>query len=192
MPLTDYAKKYSLTTEHFQQMIAANIFREHEQIELIEGELIEMVPINPPHSGKTGRLNQLFSQSVHNLALVYVQTPIWLDVHSQPQPDITIARIRDDFYETAHPQPQDILLLLEIADTSVTYDKNIKIPLYGRYGIPEVWLIDLQKQRVEIYTQASEAGYRQVRFPSNNEPVTLMQLPEVVIQLASIWAKPSR
>ncbi len=189
MPLTDSVKKYSLTTDHFHKMIETNILPEDEPIELIEGELIEMVPINPPHAGKTGRLNQIFSPAVQNLALVYVQTPIWLSNHSQPQPDLTIVRLRDDFYETAHPQPQDILLLIEVSDTSVTYDRNIKIPLYGRYGIKEVWLIDLPKQRVEIYTQVSEEGYRQVQFPHHNEQIALTQLPKVVIPLAKIWNK---
>gem|GEM_PF-114241 len=179
--------KYFLTTDHFQKMVEAGIFDDTDHIELVEGELISMVPINPPHAGKTGRLHRLLSRRVGDLALVYAQTPIILDHDSEPQPDIVVARPRPDFYETSHPGPPDILLLVEVSNTTAKYDRTVKIPLYAHAGIPEVWLVDLLKARVEVYLQPQTDGYRQVLFPNNQESLTLSQLPAVSISLAELW-----
>jgi len=109
-----------------------------------------------------------------------------LNDHSELQPDLTILRPRPDFYETSHPGP-DILLLVEVSNTTAKYDRTVKIPLYAHAGIHEVWLIDLLKARVEVYLQPQADGYRQVLFPNNQESLTLSQLPEVSIPLAELW-----
>ncbi len=107
----------------------------------------------------------------------------------EPQPDIAILRYRDDFYATAHPQPADVLLLIEVADTSLTYDRDIKIPLHARHGIPEVWLIDVQNQRVEVFRQPTPDGYQQVLRPAKAECMSPVLLPDISVLIADLWGK---
>jgi len=168
-------------------MAEAGILGEDDRVELIEGELIDMAPIGSEHAGKGIRLSSLLSTALAGRAFVSQQNPLRLEEHSEPQPDIAVLRYRNDFYEASHPQPADILLLIEIADTTIRYDREIKIPLYARHGIPEVWLIDLQQERVEIYLQPSSEGYRQILRPGKNERIVLSLLPEVSILIADLW-----
>lgn len=188
MQLTEtFPQKYPLTITHFQKMIATGILEEDERIELIEGELIAMVPIGPEHSGKTRRLIRILSQVLGEFAILDVQNPIILGLHSEPQPDIVLLRPRADFYEHATPQPEDVLLVVEVSDSTLKYDKNLKIPLYARHGIPEVWLINLPEKRVEIYLKPGPAGYQQVLQPKNDEIISPSLLPEIVIEIAKLW-----
>jgi len=181
-------QKYPITVTHFQKMIETGIFDEDEQIELIDGELIAMAPIGPDHSSKTRRLNRQFSQIVGDLALVDMQNPIVLDDHSEPEPDLALLRPSDDFYETANPTAKDVFLLVEVADSSLNYDKKTKIPLYARQGIPEVWLINVPNKQVEIYRNPSPKGYRQILFPENKESISPTLLPDVSIKVSDIFS----
>jgi len=180
-------KKYPITITHFQKMIEMGIFDENEHIELIDGELIAMAPIGPGHSSQTRKLNRQFSQSVGDLALVDMQNPIVLDDHSEPEPDLALLRPSDDFYKAASPTAKDVLLLVEVADSSLNYDKKTKIPLYARQGIPEVWLINLPDKQVEIYRNPSEEGYRQILLPEKQACISPRLLPEVSIKISDIF-----
>lgn len=187
MPIAEsFPKKYPLTINHFQKMIETGIFDEDEHIELIEGELIAMAPIGPVHSSKTRKLNRLFSQAVGDLAIVDIQNPIILDDNSEPEPDLTLLRPRDDFYETANPTANDVLLLVEVADSTLSYDKQTKIPLYARHGIPEVWLINIPNNQVEIYLKPSFEGYRQILLPEKHEQISPTLLPVLSIKVLDI------
>src|SRR5712691_7513791 len=168
-----------LTVDDYHKMAEAGILGEDDRVELIDGELIEMAPIGSNHAGEVMSLNMLLSAAVAGRAIISPQNPVRLSVHSEPQPDLTVLRFRDDFYRTSHPQPEDVLLLIEVADTTIRYDREIKIPLYARAGIPEVWLIDLQQERVEIYLQPSSDGYRQLLRPTKNERISFSLLPDV-------------
>jgi len=127
--------------------------------ELLEGEIIDMAPIGSEHGGSLKWLARFFYTRLQDRAIVSVQAPIRLGDFSEPQPDMVIARPRADFYRGAHPGPADILLLIEIADSSLLYDRAVKGPLYARYGIPEYWLIDLMGQRLERYLTPTGTGY---------------------------------
>ena len=186
-PVNTLPKKYPITINHFQKMIERGIFEEDEHIELIEGELIAMAPIGPDHSSKTRKLNRQFSQKIGDLALVDMQNPIVLDDHSEPEPDLALLRPRDDFYETANPTAKDVLLLVEVADSSLNYDKKTKIPLYARQGIPEVWLINVPNRQVEIYLKPSPEGYRQILIPEKQECISPTLLPSVSIKVSDIF-----
>ncbi|MEK8021782.1 MAG: Uma2 family endonuclease [Candidatus Parabeggiatoa sp.] len=179
--------KYPFTITHFQKMVDTGILEEDEHVELIEGKLICMAPIYPVHSGKTNRLNRLLSQSVGDSAIVEVQGPIVLDDNSEPEPDIALLRPRDDFYETANPRPDDVLLLIEIAESSLSYDQNTKIPLYARHGIVEVWLINVPKPQVEIYLKPSPDGYRKILLPQKRERISPTLLPSVSVKVSDIF-----
>jgi Uma2 family endonuclease len=176
------------SVDEYHKMGEAGILCEDDRVELIEGKLIDMPPIGSPHAGKVNRFNTLLSRIIGSKAVIALQNPVRLGKRSEPQPDITLLRPRDDFYEKSHPQPKDVLLLIEVADTTVRYDREVKIPLYAVYGIPEVWLIDLQAKRVEVYLQPSKHGYRQVLRPANDEQLALSLLPDVSLAVADLWS----
>ncbi|MCE2487883.1 MAG: Uma2 family endonuclease [Desulfurellaceae bacterium] len=136
--------QHRLSADDYHKMGEAGIFDHADRVELIEGRLIDMAPIGSDHAGQ---LNAVLNRAFARLALVSPQNPIRLSEHSEPQPDFAILRLRADFYRTSHPQPSDVLLVIEVADTSIRHDREVKIPLYARHGIPEVWLLDLHNTR---------------------------------------------
>ena len=129
--------QHRLSVDDYHKMGRAGIFGHDDQVELIEGRLIDMAPIGSDHAGTVIQLNAVLNRAFAQLALVSPQNPIRLSEHSEPQPDFAVLRPRADFYRTAHPQPHDVLLVIEVADTSVRYDREVKIPLYARHGIPK-------------------------------------------------------
>lgn len=182
-------RRHLLTVDDYHKMGEAGILGEDDRVELVERELIDMAPIGSEHAGQVIQLNALLSVLLAGRALLSPQNPVRLGEYSEPQPDIMILRLRGDFYRTAHPQPEDVLLLIEVADATIHYDRNMKIPLYARHGIPEVWLIDLQKKNVEIYRQPSGDGYRQILRPAKDERISLSLLPDVSMLIADLWSR---
>ncbi len=178
---------FRLGVDTYHQMISTGLFDEDDRIELIDGELRAMTPINPDHAGKNKRLNRLLNQRVGDAALVAVQDPLTLMPHSEPEPDLMLLRPRDDFYEGANPTPADTLLVIEICDSSLRYDREVKVPLYAAQGVPEVWLVDLQHRRLELYREASADGYRLILRPAPGEVIAPVLLPEVRLRVDEIW-----
>ncbi len=138
----------------------AGVLDPEARIELIEGELIDMPPIAPPHAGRTKRLTLLLIEALARRAIVSTQDPILLGDLSAPQPDIAVLKPRDDFYTSEHPRADDVLLVIEIADSSVLYDRERKLPLYARFGIPEAWLIDIPARAIWIHRDPADGAYR--------------------------------
>ncbi len=175
------------TTEEYHKMGEHGILAEDDRVELIAGEIVEMSPIGPPHAGHVARLNAVLGRLAGDRAIVWVQTPVDLDDYSEPQPDVVLLRPRADFYTTVHPCPADVLLLIEVADSSLDYDRNVKVPLYARAGVPEVWLVDLTGAgRVEVYQNPSGAGYGRLLRPSREDVVPLPGLEGVTLAVADI------
>ena len=158
-------------------MAKAGILHEDDRVELIEGEIVEMAAVSSRHAAGVKRLNLLFAPYAGQRFLVGVQDPVRLDEHSEPQPDIALLRLRPDFYANAHPGPEDVLLLIEVAVTSEEYDRQVKVPLYARFGILEVWLVDLEGERIEVYREHSPQGYRHVRTVLGDEHLAPEALP---------------
>ena len=181
-------QRHLLTVDDYHKMGEAGIIHEDDRVELIEGMLIDMAPIGSDHAGQVIQLNVILTRLLSGKAFISPQNPIRLGQHSEPQPDCAVLRLRDDFYRTAHPEPQDILLLIEVSDTTVRYDREIKIPLYARYRIPEVWLLDLQNKQLEIYRQPSDDGYRQILRPARDERVAPALLPDVSLAISDLWS----
>lgn len=144
-------QRHRLSVADYYRMAEAGILGEDDRCELIEGEIIDMAPIGSRHASTVKRLLRHFERTVGNSAIVSIQDPIRLDARNEPQPDLALLRHRDDFYQQAHPTPGDVLLIVEVADASLRYDREVKLPLYARFGIPEVWIVDLQSSRVEIF-----------------------------------------
>lgn len=170
--------KFDIETYH--QLISAGILHEDDRVELIEGRIVDMTPIGSRHSACVKRLNNFFSQKLHGRAIVSVQDPIQLSKEqSEPQPDIALLRYRDDFYSNELPGAENILLLIEVADTSLEYDRETKIPLYAKAQIQEVWLLNLPENCIELYSSPSPEGYEIRRIVRHNEAVSPKSFPDI-------------
>lgn len=170
---------FRLNVSQYHQMSEAGIFSENDKVELINGEIIEMSPIGRRHAACVDRINRLFSNILGMKVIVRVQNPIILNNLSEPEPDIALLQPRADFYESGHPQPQDIFLLIEVADSSLEYDRDVKIPLYASSGITEVWLVDIYEQAIIVYRYPSENGYSDIQKLSRGEKMSIQAFPEV-------------
>jgi hypothetical protein len=177
------------TVEEFEQMVQAGVLKEDDRLELIEGVLVSMSPIGSTHAGMVNRLTRMLSAQVGTKAIVAVQNPIRLP-HSEPQPDLALLRARRDDYAQSHPEAGDVLLIIEVVDTSVDYDRTMKVPLYGRSGIPEVWLIDLLEGVVEVYHTPAPVGYRAKQTYAAGDSLTPEGLPGLTLSVAEILGMP--
>jgi Uma2 family endonuclease len=158
------------TKNEYHRMIEAGILREDDRVELIEGNIIAMAPIGSRHVACVNRFNRLLNQALGDRAQVSVQNPVSLTRYSEPQPDIAVLRPREDFYSAALPGPEDILLIVEVADASAVADRQDKLPLYARAGIPEVWLVDWIEERVEVCQEPWTDGSYRVRHSCRSGP----------------------
>ena len=156
-------------------MLQAGILGEDDRVELLDGEIVTMAPIGSRQQACVDWLTELFSPHVSKRAILRVQGPVRLGEHSEPQPDVSLLKPRADFYAQAHPKSEDVLLINEVTETSVAYDREAKLPLYSRSGVPEVWLIDLSQERIEVYRQAFPQGYQRVAHLRRGE--RLARLP---------------
>jgi Uma2 family endonuclease len=156
--------------------------------ELIEGEIIDMSPIGSRHAGTVSHLSRLLNRAAGNSAVIAVQNPVILNDNSEPEPDIALLKPRADFYRNAHPNPEDILLIIEVADASLRYDRDIKIPLYARSGIPEVWLVDLQAGRLEIFRAPAATEYAEVQAHDLAQPLAPKALSHSLIEVSELFA----
>ena len=180
-------QRHRITVEQYHHMGEAGIFREDDRVELIEGEIIDMPPIGIDHAYFVNRLTSIFIQKVGLQANVSAQNPIRLNPRSEPQPDIALLRYREDFYRHTRPGPEDILLLVEISDTTLRYDREVKLPLYARHGIPEVWIVDLEHQRLEIYRHPAGESYQEKLYANRDEPISPDGLLECRVDLSNLF-----
>jgi Uma2 family endonuclease len=177
--MTPQVVRFRLTTDQYEQMIAAGILTEEDRVELINGEILEMSPINVRHAACVKRLNALFSQRLVGRAIVGVQDPVRLDGRSEPEPDLTLLRVRADYYVGGHPEPEDIMLVVEVSDTTLAFDRDIKLPLYAAADIQEVWLVNLVENRVEVYRSPSPDGYRSMKRVEPGAAVSPLAFPDL-------------
>ncbi|MER3446286.1 MAG: Uma2 family endonuclease [Candidatus Dadabacteria bacterium] len=162
------------------------ILSEDDLVELIEGEILKMSPIGSQHAACVDRLNLLLVHFADQRAIVRVQNPIQLSDYSEPQPDFALLKPRDDFYAEMYPLPADVLLIVEVADTSLEYDRNVKVPLYARAGIPEVWMVNLLENLIEIYTDPVSGLYQRIHMAKHGESLTLQFLADVTFSVDDV------
>jgi Uma2 family endonuclease len=178
--------RHRFTVEQYERMGEAGIFSEDDRVELIEGEIVEMTPIGSRHAGAVNRLIELLTSTVGRRATVAAQNPIRIGGHSEPQPDLVLLRRREDFYAARHPEPADVLLVIEVADTPAGFDRRVKLPLYARAGIVEAWVLDLDGPALEVHRSPAAEGYRDVRRPRRGEAVTLAGLPDLSVAVDAV------
>ncbi len=154
--------KHKFSSQQYHLMAEAGVFdRIREQrLELIKGEIIQMSPIGRKHCACIARLNALLFAKFTGKQIIWVQSSIKLDDGLEPQPDLALLKLRSDFYEEALPAPEDILLIVEVADSTISYDRDLKMPLYAESGIPEAWLVDVNARTITRYTEPSAKGYK--------------------------------
>jgi Uma2 family endonuclease len=170
----------------YYQMVKAGILREDDRVELIEGEIIQMPSIGSPHASCVKRANRLFNRSVGDAVVMSIQDPVQLSDYSEPVPDVVVLRPRGDFYAESHPTAADVLLLIEVSDTTLRYDQGTKVPLYAREGVPEVWVVDLNGQRLWVYREPSPTGYRITQTLRRGDHLTLLAFPDLEVAVDDI------
>jgi len=181
-------KRRSLTVEAYHRMGEVGILAPDERVELIEGEVVEMAPIGSRHSGMVGRLTRLLVQAAGSRAVVFVQNPVRLSRTSEPQPDFAVLRPRADDYQSAHPGPGDVLLLVEIAESSLKYDRELKAPLYAAHAIPELWVVDVGEKVLWRYREPGQQGYGRVEKTAAPATTRLAAAPEIEVDLSGLFA----
>jgi Uma2 family endonuclease len=179
-------KRHRLTVADYYRMGEAGVFAPEARVELIEGEVIDMATINSRHAAAVGRLNRVATAAVGSTAIVQVQNPVRLSDWSEPQPDLMILKARADFYAGAHPTPPDVLLLIEVADSSARYDREIKTPLYARHGIGEVWIVDLDARLVRFFRAPSGDTYTDITASETPGATPVAALPGITLDLAGV------
>ena len=180
------AKRYRFTRDDFHRMGEAGVFKSGVRVELIDGEIIEMNPIGRPHRSCVDRLTDILVPSVRSSAIVRVQRSIALGDYGEPEPDLTLLRRRTDFYAESDETPEDILLVIEVADTSESYDRRTKAPLYARNGVPELWIVDLNRTRITRYLDPTPSGYSTTRFYRRGESLSPLAFPNLTISVDDI------
>ncbi len=178
--------KRRFTVAEYHQMAQADILSEDDRVELIDGEILEMAPIGRRHAGCVDCLAHLFYRSLGQAAQIRVQGPVRLSERSEPQPDIAVLRPRPDFYRSGHPTPEDVLLLVEVAETSAEGDRRVKVPLYARSGIREFWPVDLEEDVIFVYRDPTPTGYRTVRGAPRGERLAPLAFPTQEFAVADI------
>ncbi len=181
-------QRHRLCRADYQRMAEAGIFSEDDPIELIAGELVDMPPIGDEHAGLTTQLNHLVHRSGVKDALVSVQNPLVLDDHNEPEPDLMLLRLRADYYKQAKPRAADVLLLIEVADASLSYDRSVKRPLYAQHGIAEVWILNLRDRVVEVNRDPDGQDYRDTWLARAGDLLRPRLVPDLTLCVSELLA----
>ena len=189
--MIDAVQRYRFTVDQYHQMGEVGIFDPDCRVELIDGEIFEMSPIGPWHSGVVNRLNYRFVTGLRDRAVVHVQNPTIVDRRSEPQPDLMLLKPRQDFYDTSHPTPEDALLVVEVAETSLAHDRGRKLPLYARTGVSEVWIVDRKADAIEVFRGPSPDGYRENFRRGRAEDLAPAAFPDLRLSVDDILGTPS-
>lgn len=172
------------TVHDYHRMGEAGILHEDDRVELIEGEIVEMAAIGTRHFSCVNRLTRLLVRTVGNDAIVSVQNPVRLSEDTEPQPDLAVLRPRD--YLQSLPGPEDVLFLIEASDTTLDYDRNLKLPLYARAEVAEVWIVDLADATIERHTEPSSDGFRRIEKAKREGAIASVALPALTIEVDAV------
>jgi Uma2 family endonuclease len=186
-PMTAVVARRAFTIHDYARMREAGILAEDDRVELLDGEILLMSPIGPLHIALVNRLNKLLIHQVGDDAIVSVQSAIQLDDYSEPQPDVALLSPRDDFYAQTLARPDDILLVIEVADSSLAYDRDQKLPRYAAAQIPEVWIIDVNQRLIEQYTHPSQGQYTQIIKALYKSTIQSVTVPGISISTDQIF-----
>ena len=173
--------------DDYYRMAEAGILTADARVELLDGEIVDMSPIGPRHSGILAMLTRFFVEQVGDRAICRVQSPLHLDEHSEPEPDLLLVLPRDDFYASAHPSPRDVVLLVELAESSIEKDRGQKLRLYAEAGIREYWLFDLNRRVLIAHRQPKDGEYASLQQYESDTRVAPEALPDVELAIGSLF-----
>ena len=175
-------RRYRFTVDEYDRMAAAGVLTQCDRVELLDGEIVEMTPIGDRHASVVARMSHVFAARLGERSIVWGQNPVGLRlVRSVPQPDVVLLRARGDFYASGRPGPDDVLLPVEVMDTTAARDRGVKLPLYARAGVGEVWLADLTGDALEVYRRPAASRYRDARVLRRGERITPQAFPDVML-----------
>ena len=181
--------KHRFSVKEYYRMAETGVLRPDARVELLNGEIIDMSPIGPFHGGVVSRLTRLFNKLSKNRWLVWPQNPLRLDDHSEPEPDVMLLKPAADDYVSQHPQPDDVFLLIEVADSTLDYDQTEKLPAYGRAGIAEVWIVNLNDLTVEVYREPHFTGYGRKTVARAGDILAPLAFPDAAVDVAELLKK---
>ena len=184
--MDEWPRRHRITVEEYYRMAEVGLLAPDARVELIEGEIIDMPPIGSRHGASVDLLAQRLILALRERAIVRVQGPVRLDNFSEPQPDLAVLTPRDDFYRQGHPSPKDTLLMIEVSDTTLRYDRHRKLPLYARHGIPELWIVDTNAKQLNIFRGPSGSTYIEAVTLGAPSIVSITSLPDVAIDLSAL------
>lgn len=168
--------KRLLTVAEYHKMAEVGILDEDDRVELINGEIIEMSPIGKLHVNRVNRITSIFKKLPDEKAILSVQNPVSIAPYSEPEPDISLLEFRADFYEEDLPKAENVLLVIEVADTSLGYDREVKKPLFANAGIPELWIVNIEDEQIEVYKTPQNGDYVAQRVFKRGETIQLEHL----------------
>ena len=180
------------TVDEYHRMAETGILGEDDRVELLDGEIVLMTPMGTRHWSTVARLTERFRDLVGQRAIVSVQLPVRLGRYAEPEPDLALLKRREDFYAERLPEPGDVLLVVEVTDSSRRADRDQKIPLYARAGIAEVWLVDLPRDVIEVYREPAAGAYRSVQTVARDGTLAILKLPGVSIQASEVLGSSGR
>ena len=178
--------RYRFTVAQYERMGETGILGQDEHVELIKGEVIRMPPMGRAHRVRVNRITRLFGRTVGDRAIMQVQSSLALGDEHEPEPDVALLRWRDDFYETAGPDAGDVLLVVEVSDTSLAYDLETKVPFYAQHLIPEVWDWDLPNHQVHVFRNPADGSYRERFIAHPGDALEVAALPGVRIAVSDV------
>lgn len=184
------APQRRFTVEEYHRLAEVGVLHEDDRVELLDGVIVNMMPIGPFHGGSVKRLNRIFERLGRDRWVTSVQDPVHIGEHDEPQPDLLLLRPRDDFYSAHHPQPNDVFLLVEVADSTLLTDREDKLPIYARAGIPEVWIVNLPERIVEVYTAPESGAYTHTRRVRPGDPLAPAAFPDAGIDTGALLQPP--
>lgn len=180
--------RYRFSVDEYHLMGAAGLFDEDDRVELLDGEVVEMAPIGSRHAAAVKWFIDWATSRLGDRVVVGAQDPVGLSERSEPQPDLTLLQRRPDYYAAAHPTPGEVILLIEVADTTLRSDRGVKVPLYAAAGITEVWLVDLPGRQVHCFRQPSPTGYREVAAFGAGDVLAPLAFPDVAFAVGDLFA----
>jgi Uma2 family endonuclease len=177
---------HQFTVDEYHRMGEVGLLHEDSRVELIDGEIVDMSPIGRRHAVRVSYVTRWFTQTLADSAFVWAQNPVRIGGRSEPEPDVTLLRPRSDFYRDKDPSAEDVLLVIEVADSSVEYDRRVKAPLYARHGVPEYWLVNLVEGHVAVYRDPTPDGYASVGILRSGEDLHPLAFPGLVVPVDEI------
>jgi Uma2 family endonuclease len=185
--MNDLLPRHRITVDEYYRMSEDGLLAPDVRTELIDGEVIEMPRMGSPHAGTVGKLQYILFPVVSPQAHLRVQLPVRLGEYSEPLPDLAVLLPRKDFYMSRHPLPADTLLIVEVSDSSLRFDVNVKVPLYAQHKVPEVWVVDLQHAQIHFFRSPQNGIYTDVSVTEKPGVVALIAFPEVEVNLAELF-----